>query len=46
MELQFFFSALSLMVVYIYTFPENILDYIKVIEGQFSKEKFQKGIIP
>ena len=42
------FSAHRLMVTYICTkFNENILDFIKVIERtQFSKEKFQRGIIP
>ena len=43
-----FFSAHHLMVVYICTkFHENILEGIKVREQtQFSKEKFQGGIIP
>ena len=42
------FSAHHLMMVYICTkFHENILEGIKVKEQtQFSKEKFQRGIIP
>ena len=43
-----FYSAHRLMIVYSNTkFHENILVGIKVIEQtQFSKEKFQRGIIP
>ena len=41
-------SAHHLMMVYICTkFHENILEGIKIIEQtRFSKEKFQRGIIP
>ena len=47
MELQFFFSAYRLIVVYICTkFHENILSGIKVIKlTRFSCEKFRRAII-